>query len=730
MNEKIKDFWHKWWPLLPGTAAAAGVGISLALTQPVLAEVPELLSPSVNSAPAAEATVLTAAAGDLPYKDGVYEGTAAGYGGDITVRVTLQNGTMTAIDVISADDEDESFFLKARTIIPTMLEQNTWEVDTVSGATYSSKGLKNAVENALTGKTQSKKSNVKGGSLPYADGIYEGTAPGYGGDITVKVTMESGAIIAVDLVNADEETPSFLKKARTVLTDIVENNTWEVDTVSGATFSSRGILNAVKNALTGVAASANVKQGALELADGVYEGTGTGYGGEIKVRVTVESGAISSVDIAAAEDETLSYFTKARKVIDDVVENNTWQVDTITGATYSSRGILEAVENALTGATSKKTVKDQGSLDYDDGQYVGTATGYGGDIKVRVTMEDGYIVGVDILEAEDETDSYFNKARKVLDDVYTANTWDVDTVTGATYSSKGILNAIKNALKGTTPTPAPTVSPSGKTYKDGVYYGEAEGYEGMLKLRVTVDDGKILAIDIVSAEDIETVEDKEDNLPYFIKGRAIIDTILAAQTAEVDTVSRATYTSGGIKTAVAQALAQAEVAEPTATPAPETSPEPTASPEPTESPDPTTSPEPTESPEPTVSPEPTQSPEPTETPAGYADGSYSGTAVCTDEGAKGGFDYDLNVSFTVTDGVIGAITVEKGEDRSEKYETDPESNDTYLNRAINGKTGYTGIPEQIAARQSADSIDVVSRATYSSKAIQAAVQNALAAGPQ
>lgn len=83
------------------------------------------------------------------YKDGTYEGTATGFGGDITVKVTVDSGKITAVDILSAEKEDGAYLTMAQDIIPEILEQQTSDVDTISGATFSSTGIKNATAQAL-----------------------------------------------------------------------------------------------------------------------------------------------------------------------------------------------------------------------------------------------------------------------------------------------------------------------------------------------------------------------------------------------------------------------------------------------------------------------------------------------------------------------------------------------------------------------------------------------------
>lgn len=82
----------------------------------------------------------------------------------------------------------------------------------------------------------------------YKNGEYEGGARGFRSDINVKVTVENGAITAVEVVSADDD-PAFFDRAKGVIDSIISAQSTEVDAVSGATFSSNGIINAVVEAL-------------------------------------------------------------------------------------------------------------------------------------------------------------------------------------------------------------------------------------------------------------------------------------------------------------------------------------------------------------------------------------------------------------------------------------------------------------------------------------------------
>lgn len=88
------------------------------------------------------------------YKDGTYTGSAQGFGGEIKVKVTVSGQKISAINITEASGEDEAYLSMAKDIINTMVDQQTVDVDTVSGATYSSTGIKNAVTQALEGAAQ------------------------------------------------------------------------------------------------------------------------------------------------------------------------------------------------------------------------------------------------------------------------------------------------------------------------------------------------------------------------------------------------------------------------------------------------------------------------------------------------------------------------------------------------------------------------------------------------
>lgn len=352
--------------------------------------------------------------GAIDVKDGTYKGSANGYGGKVTVNVTVSKKTMTAIDVVSAPGETDSFFQRAKGVIDEMLTAQSTDVDVVSGATYSSNGIIGAVKNALFG-TESNSATAAaanagnaGGSAPsvskvsesgtWKDGTYTGSGKGFGGTISVKVTVKDGKISAIDVTSASGETASYFSKAKGIIPKIISGQTTNVDAASGATYSSNGIITAVRNALskaeTGKSSTKkkkkknkknkkknsssdnnnnNNKAPAEGYEDGTYTGSAACSGEQFKeysvtANVTIKNGKISAVEISStAKGTNLKQFMSRDEVKNlpslIVSKNGTSGVDAVSGATYSSHAIFNAVNDALSKAkkNSSSTEKKEGT---------------------------------------------------------------------------------------------------------------------------------------------------------------------------------------------------------------------------------------------------------------------------------------------------------------------------------------------------------------------------------
>lgn len=110
----------------------------------------------------------------------------------------------------------------------------------------------------------------------------------------------------------------------------------------------------------------------------------------------------------------------------------------LTKANETIQSLTEAAATSAAGAGAKGN--------YKNGTYQGSAQGFGGTITVEVTVEKGNISDIQVISADGEDATYYNVAVNVLDDIMSKQSADVDTVSGATYSSIGIINATKEAL--------------------------------------------------------------------------------------------------------------------------------------------------------------------------------------------------------------------------------------------------------------------------------------------
>ena len=498
--------------------------------------------------------------GAIDVKDGTYKGSANGYGGKVTVNVTVSKKTMTAIDVVSAPGETDSFFQRAKGVIDEMLTAQSTDVDVMSGATYSSNGIIGAVKNALFG-TESNNATAAaanagnaGGSAPsvskvsesgtWKDGTYTGSGKGFGGTISVKVTVEDGKISAIDVTSASGETASYFSKAKGIIPKMISGQTTNVDVASGATYSSNGIITAVRNALskaeTGKSSTKkkkkknkknkkknsgsnsnnnnnNVAAPAEGYEDGTYTGSAACSGEQFKeysvtANVTIKNGKISAVEISStAKGTNLKQFMSRDEVKNlpsfIVSKNGTSGVDAVSGATYSSHAIFNAVNDALSKAkknssstekkeetttekkeetttekkeetttekkeettTEKKEEtttekKEETTENPDEGKNYKNGT-----YKVSVSCEpdededfDPYTISMDITIKKDKiteisnitantnstNKAYTNDAKKgmVSKIIANGNADGVNTVAGATCSSKAIKDACQKAF--------------------------------------------------------------------------------------------------------------------------------------------------------------------------------------------------------------------------------------------------------------------------------------------
>ena len=505
------------------------------------------------------------------YKDGTYQGSGTGFGGMITVQVTVSGGKITAVDILSASGETGSYFASAQGVVSKVLSSQSPNVDAVSGATYSSNGIIQAVQNALSqaGNSDSAtptptptpkpaKKPKKDTSVSYKDGVYEGQAEGFDGTVTVKVTIKNGKIKKISNTNTD--TPEFFNKAwKTIKSNVISRqSTSEIDTVSGATFSSNGILGALSQALSKANQSGTTDSKEEDitptpttvpdetvtpipteipqptktpdnpsdeqpvvnlLKDGTYTGSAMGYSGQVNITLTIKDGKIT--EVTNTNSDTRSFFNKAWRSIQPKIleKQSTEGIDTVSGATFSSMGILDASKIALEQAKNTE-------------------------VQPSVTPEP--------TEVPNPTNT--PKPTSVPEPTTAPEPTAVPEPTEAptpTSAPEPTDTPENSVTPEPTATPEPTPVPAG-AYTDGTYTGIGEGNDGpdSVQVTVTISGGQIVGATYFSYDDEEYADTAWEGILGQVMGKQSADSI--------DTVSGCTYSSQGIIQAFRNALNQAK----------------------------------------------------------------------------------------------------------------------------------------------------------------------------
>ncbi len=421
-----------------------------------------------------------------------------------SVKIDSKDYTVDGIETIEREKSTEESS-------ETSSKKNTIEVGTTEQLAESTTSADNAQGSVSVDQVTENQT--------YKNGVYTGSAEGYRGTITVKVTIKDGKISKIDVVSySDDE--SFFSRAKTLLSKIISGQTTNVDVVSGASYSSRGLINAVRNALSKAKTSSSTKtdtdkttsttaqkesttktkpemqpvdESDATYKDGTYYGEGEGFGGTTKVKVVISNGKISSVTVVSHEDDE-SYFKKASVLFSKIVKQQSTNLDAISGATYSSAGIIEATRNALKKAkikqdssdtdntatttestattettesteTTETTESTESSEDdttttvYTDGTYAVSVPCEPDEyddfddyqISMSVTILNDRITTISDVKgipSDSINKSFINMAvKKLVPSITSSGTTDgIDVVSGATCSSKSIIEGCKAAF--------------------------------------------------------------------------------------------------------------------------------------------------------------------------------------------------------------------------------------------------------------------------------------------
>ena len=549
------------------------------------------------------------------------------------------------------------------------------------------------------------------GSFDLADGVYKGSATGFSGPVTVAVTIMDKKITSIDILSSTDD-EAFFNRAKGVIDRIISSQSLDVDVVSGATYSSNGIIGAVKNALTGEKdngvtgkskqesrsdsesdsslAEIAAVQDASAYKDGTYYGIGKGFAGTMKVKVDIAGGKIASISIVSTKDGD-SYVKSASSLLDTIVEKQSTNVDTVSGATFSSRGIIAAVRSALSqAAVSENTAGNntdkqgaaeasgngqtdenssgnaseqgtEGTLPYVDGIYYGTSEGYKGDIKVAVVIQDKTLKAILVTEKQDD-EPFITNAMDVLKNMMKKQSADVDTVSGATYSSKGLIGAVKAAFEEARKTTA------GENNGNGNSGGNNNNSNNAADSNIALDEDKAVLSKLVQSQ-ASLDGTQYTQLSWYLLQIRLGDAqeVLDSAESTKKDVSRAQEKLQAAINALQKNDTSTNV---------------------------------------------------------YEDGTYEVSTLCIPDDDMDFSAYNLSMKVTIANDRIVSITDVKGDGDSQ--------NASYIKKAADGTKNQQGMVSVLTSQANADSIDfsgidTVSRATCTSKAIINGCKSALEA---
>lgn len=241
------------------------------------------------------------------YKDGTYEGSGTGFrGATTTVSVNVKNGKISDISAISYRDDRPYFNRAFSTISEEIIDNQSADVNAVSGATFSSRGIMAAVEDALSSASITRSSSETSKS-----------------EQTQSTNSEAN--------NSGQNAPSNQAKSSNNEVNTPSNNSQDTTSQAPWTSNSTNSTN-------------------FQYKDGTYEGSGRGFKGNITVSVIVKNGKITDVSTISSRDDRRFYERAYSVISDEIITSQSTEVNAVSGATFSSNGIMQAVADALSNA--------------------------------------------------------------------------------------------------------------------------------------------------------------------------------------------------------------------------------------------------------------------------------------------------------------------------------------------------------------------------------------------
>lgn len=190
-------------------------------------------------------------------------------------------------------------------------------------------------------------SSVGFAETTYAPGKYTASAAGFGGTIDVSVTVDENGAFTVSAVG-EKETANVGGRAIEELTAAIEAaQSADVEVVTGATISSNALLTAVKDALAQAAGEKAEAAQSVAFVPGTYEAVQYGNNDYLHVQVTFDESHIVSVEVPQHSETQFMGAEAIKRISKDIVDYQTLNVDSISGATITSNALKQAVTDCV-----------------------------------------------------------------------------------------------------------------------------------------------------------------------------------------------------------------------------------------------------------------------------------------------------------------------------------------------------------------------------------------------
>ncbi len=185
---------------------------------------------------------------------------------------------------------------------------------------------------------------------------------------------------------------------------------------------------------------------AEELAANEFLGENpNGAGGTIRVKVTMDGETIKDIKTVEQHETRGLGTTAIMQLTKDILATNNVEVDSVTGATLSSTAFKAAVRQAVETATGFDPAKD---IQLAENEYLGISeNALGGRLMVKVTLKDGAIAAIEVLESHESAEIGDVALAQQMEKMIAQNATEVDSVTGATITSKALAEAVAMALE-------------------------------------------------------------------------------------------------------------------------------------------------------------------------------------------------------------------------------------------------------------------------------------------